>query len=131
MLGYRESIYKGNREIILSAAFDLKTADKAEISAKMDDYMARRRQKQPLDMPSAGSTFKRPTGYFAGALIEQCGLKGTSVGGAAVSEKHAGFIVNTGGATCDDIRRLIEKVAAEVLMQTGVRLEPEVIFIGR
>jgi len=97
----------------------------------MDDYMARRRQKQPLDMPSAGSTFKRPTGYFAGALIEQCGLKGTSVGGAAVSEKHAGFIVNTGGATCDDIRRLIEKVAAEVLMQTGVRLEPEVIFIGR
>lgn len=131
MLGYRESIYKGNREVILSAVFDLKTADKAEISAKMDDYMARRRQKQPLDMPSAGSTFKRPTGYFAGALIEQCGLKGTSVGGAAVSEKHAGFIVNTGGATCDDIRRLIEKVAAEVLMQTGVRLEPEVIFIGR
>ena len=131
MLGYRESIYKGNREVILSAVFDLKTADKAEISAKMDDYMARRRQKQPLDMPSAGSTFKRPTGYFAGALIEQCGLKGTSVGGAAVSEKHAGFIVNTGCATCDDIRRLIEKVAAEVLMQTGVRLEPEVIFIGR
>ena len=131
MLGYRESIYKGNKEVILSAVFDLKTADKAEISAKMDDYMARRRQKQPLDMPSAGSTFKRPTGYFAGALIEQCGLKGTSVGGAAVSEKHAGFIVNTGGATCDDIRRLIEKVAAEVLMQTGVKLEPEVIFIGR
>ena len=131
MLGYRESIYKGNKEVILSAVFDLKTADKAEISAKMDDYMARRRQKQPLDMPSAGSTFKRPAGYYAGALIEQADLKGVSVGGAEVSTLHAGFIINKGGATSEDVKRLIELVQERVYENSGVTLETEVKFIGR
>lgn len=130
-LGYRDSIYRRNGEIILSAAFSLEYGDKEKITEKMNGFMERRRSKQPLNMPSAGSTFKRPEGYFAGALIEQCGLKGVNIGGAAVSEKHAGFIVNTGNATCEDIKRLIEKVRSEVLLRTGVTLEPEVIFVGR
>lgn len=130
-LGYRESIYRKNGEIILSAAFCLEIGDKEKITDKMNGFMERRRSKQPLNMPSAGSTFKRPEGYFAGALIEQCGLKGMNIGGAAVSEKHAGFIVNTGNATCEDIKRLIDKVRSEVLLRTGVTLEPEVIFVGR
>jgi UDP-N-acetylmuramate dehydrogenase len=95
----------------------------------MQELMQRRRDKQPLEYPSAGSTFKRPEGYFAGALIEQCGLKGFSVGGAQVSEKHAGFLINRGGATADDMRRLMEHVQHCVLAQTGVRLEPEVQYV--
>ena len=91
--------------------------------------MARRKASQPLEYPSAGSTFKRPTGYFAGTLIDQCGLKGLTVGGAQVSEKHAGFIINTGGATSSDVMALIEEVQRIVFEKTGVRLEPEVRII--
>jgi UDP-N-acetylmuramate dehydrogenase len=96
----------------------------------MDDYSQRRRSKQPLDKPSAGSTFKRPEGHFAGKLIEDAGLKGFSIGGAQVSEKHCGFVVNTGGATSADILRLIDAVKARVYEASGVTLEPEVRMIG-
>jgi UDP-N-acetylmuramate dehydrogenase len=130
-LGYRTSAFKSNNEIILSAEFELITGDKTQISATMDDYMERRRTKQPLELPSAGSTFKRPEGYFAGALIEQCGLKGFRIGDAAVSEKHAGFTINLGKATANDVLSLIEHIKSTVLKETGVLLEPEVIFKGR
>ena len=96
----------------------------------MEDLIARRREKQPLEYPSAGSTFKRPAGHYAGALIEGCGLKGASIGGAKVSEKHAGFIINTGGATCADILALIDHVREVVAAKTGVLLEPEVRIVG-
>ena len=96
----------------------------------MDDFLSRRKSKQPLDYPSAGSTFKRPEGHFAGALIEQCGLKGCSVGGAQVSEKHAGFVINKGGATSSDILALAEYVKETVFKKTGVVLELEIKFIG-
>ena len=96
----------------------------------MDDLMHRRKDKQPLEYPSAGSVFKRPEGRYAAALIEECGLKGCSVGGCSVSEKHSGFIVNTGGATCFDLKRLIEKVKQEVFLTHGIRLECEVRFVG-
>ena len=96
----------------------------------MHDIISRRRDKQPLEYPSAGSTFKRPEGHFAGALIEQCGLKGVSVGGAQVSEKHAGFIVNIGGATARDMLELMRQVEQRVFEQTGVQLEPEVRILG-
>ena len=96
----------------------------------MDELSARRREKQPLDSPSAGSTFKRPQGHYAAALIDQCGLKGLTVGGAQVSEKHAGFVINREGATCADILQLIDRVRAEVLRQTGVELELEVRVLG-
>lgn len=126
-LGYRTSVYDKNRNIILSAKFKLHPGDKNEIREKMDDLLARRKEKQPIDLPSAGSTFKRPEGHFAGTLIEQCGLKGTAVGGAAVSEKHAGFVVNANGeATCSEVLRLIELVKNTVFEKTGVLLEPEV-----
>ena len=95
----------------------------------MDDLGRRRREKQPLEFPSAGSTFKRPEGYFAGALIEQCGLKGFQIGGAQVSEKHAGFIINTGCASCADILGLIAHVQRVVRERTGVQLEPEVRIV--
>ncbi len=130
-LDYRTSVYKKCDEIILSAAFKLIKCDTCEIQAKMDDYLGRRKDKQPLEYPSAGSTFKRPCGYFAGALIEQCGLKGYRVGDAAVSEKHAGFTVNLGNASCSDVLTLIENVKNKVKEVTGVTLEPEVIFKGR
>ena len=96
----------------------------------MADYAARRSEKQPLSMPSAGSTFKRPEGYFAGSLIENAGLKGYSVGGAQVSEKHAGFVVNKGGATAEDVLKLIEHIQSTVYEKSGVKLEPEVRLIG-
>ena len=96
----------------------------------MDDLLSRRKAKQPLEYPSAGSTFKRPEGYFAGALIEQCGLKGFCIGGAQVSEKHAGFVINKGGATANDILSLVEYVKETVYKNTGVILEPEIKFIG-
>ncbi len=131
LLDYRTSAFKSNDEIILSAEFELLNGEFQQISDIMDDYMERRRTKQPLELPSAGSTFKRPTGYFAGALIEQCNLKGFKIGGAAVSEKHAGFVVNLGQATCSDVLSLIEHVKSTVLKETGVLLEPEVIFKGR
>ena len=128
-LGYRTSVFKQNNEIILSAEFKLELAERNEIKAKMDDFIARRKDKQPLEYPSAGSTFKRPEGYFAGALIEQCGLKGFSIGGAEVSTKHAGFVINKGNATCRDVMDLIQHIQKAVLSKTGVALETEVIYL--
>ena len=130
-LGYRTSVFKQNGAIILSAAVELSPDSPENIKQKMDDFLARRKEKQPLEWPSAGSTFKRPEGHFAGALIEQCGLKGLAVGDAAVSEKHAGFIINKGKATARDVRQLIETVRRTVLRQTGVLLEPEVLAVGQ
>jgi UDP-N-acetylmuramate dehydrogenase len=129
--GYRTSIFKQNSNIILFAKYKLSQGDPAAIRARMDDVMNRRRSKQPLEFPSAGSVFKRPVGAFAGTLIEQCGLKGTSVGGAQVSEKHAGFIINAGGATCDDVMRLVALVQDTVRRETGYDLECEIIRTGR
>ena len=128
-LSYRHSAYKSNGCIILSAKVKLHKDNKEAIKARMDDFLGRRKDKQPLEYPSAGSTFKRPEGYFAGALIEQCNLKGASVGGAQVSEKHAGFVINKGGATSSDILNLIDHIKATVKTQTGVTLEPEVIVL--
>ena len=128
--GYRTSIYKKNPErVILSATFELKSGDKDEIRAYMEDIMGRRRDKQPLEYPSAGSVFKRPEGYFAGQLIEEQGLKGYTIGGAQVSEKHAGFIINRGGATAKDVLDLIAHIQAKVKEAYGVMLECEVIFV--
>jgi len=128
-LGYRHSAYGGGGFVITSAVFKLQKGDKSEIIAKMNDFMNRRKEKQPLDMPSAGSTFKRPATGYASALIDECRLKGMKVKGAAVSEKHAGFIVNTGGATCADVLALIDKIKAEVMRQKGVELTCEVKVI--
>lgn len=125
-LAYRHSAYYENGCVITGAYFKMQKADKEEIKAKMDDFMSRRRDKQPLEYPSAGSTFKRPEGNFAGALIEQCGLKGTSVGGAEISTKHAGFVINKGGATCKDVLDLCKKVADTVKAEKGIDLEMEV-----
>lgn len=125
-LSYRHSAYYDNGCVITGVYFKLKKADKQEIKAKMDDFMLRRKTKQPLEYPSAGSTFKRPEGYFAGALIEECGLKGCSVGGAQVSTKHAGFVINTGLATCNDVLSLCKKVSDTVKVEKGVELEMEI-----
>ena len=129
-LGYRESAALSRGLIVTEAAFRLTAGDRSAIQAKMDDLSARRREKQPLNLPSAGSTFKRPEGHFAGALIEQAGLKGLRVGGACVSEKHAGFVVNDRGATAQDVLDLIRLVQARVLEHSGVRLETEVRILG-
>lgn len=128
-LGYRSSIIQQTRQYILSAQFALHPDDSDAIRARMEDYMSRRKDKQPLQYPSAGSTFKRPEGHFAGALIEQCGLKGYAVGGAQVSEKHAGFIINRGSASAADVLRLIDHIRNTVVRETGVLLEPEVKYI--
>ena len=128
-LSYRHSAYSDGGYLIFSALFKLEKGKREEIKAKMDDFLKRRNDKQPLDFPSAGSTFKRPEGYFAGALIEQCGLKGYTVGGAQVSEKHAGFVINAGGATSEDIIKVIRHVQSVVKEQTGVSLETEVKII--
>ena len=128
--GYRHSAYSGGGYCITGLRLNLRHGNRDEISARMEDLYRQRRQKQPLDLPSAGSVFKRPEGHFAGALIEQCGLKGRRVGGAAVSEKHAGFIVNLGGATCEDVKKLIAVIQEAVLRQTGVRLECEIRMAG-
>ena len=116
--------------MVVSATLRLTPGDPAEIAARMEELLRRRREKQPLEYPSAGSFFKRPPGHFAGALIEGCGLKGFAVGGAQVSEKHAGFVVNRGGATAQDVLRLCEAVQERVFREQGVQLEPEVRFIG-
>ena len=129
-LSYRHSVFSGGTDIVTSLRMKLATADPEEIRAKMNDLMGRRRDKQPLEYPSAGSTFKRPVGYFAAALIEQCGLKGVSVGGAQVSAKHSGFVINTGDATAQDVLDLIAHVRRVVNEQTGVTLETEVEFLG-
>lgn len=126
---YRHSVFSSGEGIVLGAKLRLEPGDPNAIKAKMDELMARRKASQPLELPSAGSTFKRPTGYFAGPLIEGCGLKGCRVGGAEVSPKHAGFVVNVGGATCADVLALIEKVQKTVYDAHGVMLEPEVKII--
>lgn len=126
---YRHSVYKNTDDIILFVTMNLQPADNAEIKAKMDDYINRRKSKQPLEYPSAGSVFKRPQGNFAGTLIEQCGLKGKTIGGAQVSQKHAGFIINVGDATCEDVLNLVKFVQDTVRTQTGYFLECEIIHI--
>lgn len=129
-MGYRTSLPLSRGGVVCSARFQLTPDDPNVISERMRELNARRREKQPLNLPSAGSTFKRPEGHFAGALIEQAGLKGCSVGGAQVSSKHAGFIVNTGGATAADILELMGLVQQKVLDRFGIMLEPEVRVIG-
>lgn len=127
---YRHSIYSGKGYLITDAVLKLSKGSFDEIKRSMDDYLSRRKSKQPLEYPSAGSTFKRPVGHFAGALIEQCGLKGKSIGGAQVSEKHAGFIINKDDAAAKDITDLIKFVQDTVFDKTGVRLETEIIKVG-
>ena len=125
--GYRHSLLSDYPDaVVLSAVFSLMPGEPAAIRDRMRELMAKRKASQPLEYPSAGSTFKRPAGYYAGTLIDECGLKGLTVGGAQVSEKHAGFVINLGGATCRDVRLLIEEVQTRVFSKKGVRLEPEV-----
>ncbi|MBR4721199.1 MAG: UDP-N-acetylmuramate dehydrogenase [Clostridia bacterium] len=128
--GYRKSIFTDTDAIILEAEIELKDGDSHEIQAKMEDFKNRRIEKQPLSMPSAGSTFKRPEGYFAGKLIEDAGLKGCFIGGAKVSEKHSGFIVNTGNATAQDVLSLIRHIQKTVEEKFGVELKTEVKIVG-
>ena len=126
-LSYRHSVYAENPGwVCCEATFCLQPGDREQLAAEMADFAQRRRDKQPLEWPSAGSTFKRPEGYFAGKLIEDAGLKGFAVGGAQVSEKHAGFVINKGGATCSQVLSLMEQVSNIVYDKFGVRLEPEV-----
>ncbi len=127
--GYRTSVYRKNKAIITGVTLKLKKGDPEEIRAKMDDFLGRRSSKQPLEYPSAGSVFKRPEGAYAGALIEQCGLKGHSHGGAQVSEKHAGFIINRDHATANDVKSLIREVQTKVYDETGYNLECELIIL--
>lgn len=127
--GYRTSVYRSNNMIITGITLKLKKGNSDEIRAKMDDYMSRRSTKQPLEYPSAGSVFKRPEGNFAGTLIEQCGLKGKTCGGAQVSEKHAGFIINKSNATAKDVRDLISQIQKTVSDKTGYKLECELIIL--
>ncbi|MDR2665589.1 MAG: UDP-N-acetylmuramate dehydrogenase, partial [Oscillospiraceae bacterium] len=129
--GYRRSRFAESGEAIVSACIRLSRGDAGEIAARMEEFAARRRMSQPLDLPSAGSAFKRPQGGYAAALIEQAGLKGYAVGGARVSAKHAGFIVNAANATFDDVVRLMEHVRSCVLARFGVALEPEVKILRR
>lgn len=128
--GYRTSIFQKRGDIVLSTLIELKQAEKNDIMNIMTDFNNKRKQKQPLDMPSAGSIFKRPVGYYAGKLIEDCGLKGYSIGGAVISGKHCGFIVNNGNATTQDVIKLIEYVQDTVMKKYGIRLETEVKIIG-
>ncbi len=125
-LRYRHSVYHALDAVILTVTVELEAGEQEAIQAAMDDFITRRKTKQPLEFPSAGSVFKRPEGYFAGALVEQCGLKGKTIGGAQVSEKHAGFIINIGGATCQDVLDLVAFIQKTVLEETGVALECEI-----
>lgn len=125
-LSYRKSAYSDTGLIITGAVFKLRPGNRDGIWARMEDYMERRRSKQPLEYPSAGSTFKRPEGGYASELIDRCGLKGRTVGGAQVSEKHAGFVINRGGATCADILELMRVIQHEVKEKTGFDLQPEI-----
>jgi UDP-N-acetylmuramate dehydrogenase len=129
-LSYRHSALMERGDLVLSAVISLEEGRAEEIRARMEDLKKRRQDKQPLELPSAGSTFKRPEGYFAGKLIQDCGLKGLTVGGAQVSEKHAGFVINIGGATAADVRELIRQVQERVKDQFGVLMEPEIRMIG-
>ena len=127
---YRHSLLTDRPDaVVLRAVLTLEAGEPAAIREKMDELMARRKASQPLEYPSAGSTFKRPEGYYAAALIDQCGLKGLTVGGVQVSEKHAGFVINRGGATCADVTALMTEIQKRVWEATGVRLEPEVKVI--
>lgn len=127
---YRKSVYSENQElVILGAAIKLNSGNESDIRALMNENMKKRRDKQPLEYPSAGSAFKRPENDFAARLIDECGLKGFSVGGAAVSEKHAGFVINKGGATSADVKKLMNEVADRVFEKFGVRLESEIKYI--
>ncbi len=128
--GYRHSSVQDNDDIVLSATFTLQPGDPVAIQAQMDDLNARRAAKQPLELPSCGSVFKRPTGYFAGKLIHDAGLQGFQIGGAQVSTKHAGFIVNVGGATATNYMDVIRHVQETVLDKFGVVLETEVRILG-
>jgi UDP-N-acetylmuramate dehydrogenase len=127
---YRHSLLKEESYIVLEVEIALEKGDQADIKAKMDDLSQRRRDKQPLEYPSAGSTFKRPEGYFAAKLIDDAGLRGYSVGGAQVSTKHCGFVINTGNATATDVYTLINDVQNRVKKSSGVEIEPEVILVG-
>lgn len=127
---YRHSMFCDRKCVILSATLKLKKGNYDEIKSAMKDYNKRRSDKQPLNMPSAGSTFKRPEGHFAGKLIQDCNLMGYTIGGAQVSEKHAGFVVNCGGATAEDVFKLIDYVKEKVMDKFGVELEPEVRLTG-
>ena len=126
---YRHSVFSDCDAVALAAELQLAPGDEKAIRTEMDGLMQRRRSSQPLEWPSAGSTFKRPTGYYAGPLIEKNGFKGVRVGGAEVSEKHAGFIINRGGATCADVLALVEQIRSTVLEKEGVQLEMEVKII--
>ena len=125
---YRHSVYNDGNRIILSAEFSLKKDDPQEIRARMEDYMQRRKSKQPLEYPSAGSVFKRYPGYFTAKLIEEAGLKGLTIGGAQVSPKHAGFIVNLGSATAADVQKLVSIIEEEIYRRNGIRIERELIY---
>ncbi len=129
--GYRHSVLMEQPLTVWSVTLELQSGEPAVIRSKMEEHMAARKAKQPLDHPSGGSFFKRPAGHFAGALIEQCGLKGLTVGGAQVSEKHAGFVINRGGATCADVMELCRQVQEKVHATFGVSLEREVQLVGR
>ena len=126
---YRHSVYQEQNSFILGAALKLSKSEKSKIRLKMDELLGKRKAKQPLKFPSAGSVFKRPKNGYAAALIEKCGLKGEKIGGAQVSEKHSGFIVNLGGATSDDVNNLIKKIQKVVAKNSGVFLEPEIRYI--
>lgn len=128
--GYRTSTIRNNSFIVTEVTFELQRGDRDAIKAKMEELMARRKEKQPLEYPSAGSTFKRPEGYFAGKLITDAGMKGFQTGGARVSDKHCGFIINTGNATAQDVRDVISEVQRRVKDKFRVDLEPEVVFLG-
>lgn len=127
--GYRTSVYRKNNMIITGVTLKLEKGNTDDIRDKMDDFMNRRTSKQPLEYPSAGSVFKRPEGNFAGALIQQCGFKGKSVGGAQVSEKHAGFIINKSNATANDVKNLVKEIQNTVAEKTGYNLECELIIL--
>lgn len=128
--GYRTSVMRNRPFVVLETVLALKEGNQEEIRAKMEELAQSRRSKQPLEYASAGSTFKRPEGYFAGKLIMDAGMRGFRIGGAQVSDKHCGFIVNTGKATAADIREVIEEVQERVMVRFHVRLEPEVVFLG-
>jgi len=129
--GYRTSLIKEEPLVVLEVEMELAQGNQAEIQEKMEELAAKRKEKQPLEYPSAGSTFKRPEGYFAGALIQEAGLRGYSIGDAQVSEKHCGFVINRGNASCEDVKKLMQHVIKVVEEKNGVTLEPEVILVSR
>ena len=129
--GYRASVIKDRGYVVLAAELELVPGNKEEILARMQELKNKRVEKQPLEYPSAGSAFKRPEGYFAGKLVMDAGLSGYAVGGAKVSEKHCGFLINAGGATASDVMELIRQIQAKVKEQFGVQLDPEIQFLGK